>query len=117
MFNYMMSDKSVTYKTEILCSYRLSGRTGRKIIGFGVMIYGPSAARSIDHEHFMFNYMMSDKSVTYKTEILCSYRLSGRTGRKIIGFGVMIYGPSAARSLLHDPEPNIFPTDPTKFGQ
>ena len=22
-----------------------------------------------------------------------------------------------ARSLLHDPEPNIFPTDPTKFGQ
>ena len=41
----------------------------------------------------MFNYIMSDKSVTYKTEILCSYWLSGRTGRKIIGLGVMIYGP------------------------
>ena len=65
----------------------------------------------------MFNYIMSDKSVTYKTEILCSYWLSGRTGRKIIWLGVMIYGPSAARSLFHDPEPNIFPTDPTKFGQ
>ena len=37
--------------------------------------------------------------------------------RKIILLGVMIYGPSAARSLFHDPEPNIFPTDPTKFGQ
>ena len=43
---------------------------------------------------------MSDKSVTYKTEMLCSYWVSGRTGRKIIGLGVMIYGPSAAQSQI-----------------
>ena len=30
----------------------------------------------------MFNYIMSDKSVTYKTEILCTCSLSGRAGRK-----------------------------------
>ena len=50
----------------------------------------------------MFNYIMTDKSVTYETEILCTYWLSGR---------------GAARSFLHDPELNIFPTGPTKFCQ
>ena len=30
----------------------------------------------------MFHYIISDRSVTYKTEILCSCWLSGRAGRK-----------------------------------
>ena len=30
----------------------------------------------------MFNYIMSDKSVTYKTEILCTCSLNSRAGRK-----------------------------------
>ena len=30
----------------------------------------------------MFNYIMSDKNVTYKTEMLCTCSLSGRAGRK-----------------------------------
>ena len=46
---------------------------------------------------FMFNYIISDNSVTYKTQILCTHWLSGR---------VLTYGPSAARSLLHEREPN-----------
>ena len=37
---------------------------------------------------FMFNCIMSDKSVTYKTEILCTCWSSGRAGRKkIFGLG------------------------------
>ena len=63
----------------------------------------------------MFNYIISDKSVTYKTEILSNYLLSGRAGRKNIWLRHVTYGPSA--SLLHDRETNIFPTGLTKFGQ
>ena len=51
---------------------------------------------------FMFNYFISDKNVTYKTEILCFSWLSGR---------------SAAWSLLNGREPNIFPFGPTKLSQ
>ena len=50
----------------------------------------------------MFNYIISDKSVTYKTEILSNYLLSGRAGRKNIWLRHVTYGPSA--SLLHDRE-------------
>ena len=49
----------------------------------------------------MFNYIMTDKSVTYETEILWTYWVVG----------------GAARSFLHDRELNIFPTGPTKFCQ
>ena len=31
----------------------------------------------------MFNYIISDNSVTYKTEILCTHCLSGRVGREL----------------------------------
>ena len=48
----------------------------------------------------MFNYFISDKSVTYKTEILCFSWLSVR---------------SAARSLLNGREPNIFQFGLTKL--
>ena len=66
---------------------------------------------------FMFNCITSDKSVTYKTEILCTCWSSGRAGRKNTWLGIMTYGPNAARSFLHDSEPDIFRTGPTKFGQ
>ena len=60
---------------------------------------------------------MSDKSVTYKTEILCTWSLSGSAGRKNTWLGIMTDGSSEARSFLHDSEPNIIRTGPTKLGQ
>ena len=32
----------------------------------------------------MFNYIISDNSVTYKTQILCTHCLSGRVGQELI---------------------------------
>ena len=37
----------------------------------------------------MFNYIMSDKRVTYKTEILNTCSLSSRAGRKNAWLGIM----------------------------
>ena len=57
----------------------------------------------------MFNYIMSDEQNRNTVHLL----IDGKN----IWFGIMTYGPSAARSFLHDPEPNIFRTNPTKLGQ
>ena len=55
----------------------------------------------------MFSYIISDKNCVLgnrNTEYLL-IEWKGRTGT-YTWLGVMIYGPSAAKSLLHEREPN-----------
>ena len=60
-----MRDKSVTYKTEILCSYWLSGRTGRKIIWLGVMIYGKYISQRRNPFFVCLGARVSHKKISY----------------------------------------------------
>ena len=61
----------------------------------------------------MFNYIMSDKKCDVQKSKYCVLTFR----KKNIWLGVMTYGPSAARCFFHNPELNIIPTGPTKFGQ
>ena len=65
----------------------------------------------------MFNYIMTDKSVTYQPKHRALVDWVGGPDGKNTWLRITTYGPSAARSFLHDPEPNIFRTGPTKLGQ
>ena len=49
--------------------------------------------------------------------IICTYWLSGRAGRENIWLEVRAYGPSAARSVPPNREPNISPSGPTILSQ
>ena len=51
--------------------------------------------------------------VVYEFKTICTYWLSGRAGWENIWLEVMAYGLSAARSVRHDRDPNIFLSSPT----
>ena len=61
--------------------------------------------------------ILKSKHCFCKSRILCTYWLSGRAGGENIWLEVRAYGPSAARSVPPDREPNIFPSGPTLLSQ
>ena len=55
--------------------------------------------------------------VWQSSRTIITYWLSGKAGRENIWLEVRAYGPSTARSVHPDQEPNIFPWGPTLLSQ
>lgn len=58
-------------------------------------------------------YTGHDSKLMQVMSLICHYWLSEGTGLENIWLMVMIYGPSALRSILLDREPNVFLSSPT----
>ena len=113
-------------KTEAFCTYWRTQCKAVQIRSFKrwviILILGPRAPRFFLNFLSFFRWPNETKALgtrmnhtVFVQSISCTlYWISGRTGYgKIFGLrSCMAYGPSAARSVHHDREPNIFPSSP-----